>query len=141
MTLKQSNTTIRGLLFQPLLAGLVCGMVWGWLQAARLALTTRHVMSLRQWSDILSYAGLSHGLLWMLHGLFFGGLCAVLLLALPGIRRSVRSGALAVGLFLAGALTFQVWCVAAEQLPQAQGLQVTWLAQMAICWGLILAAV
>jgi hypothetical protein len=47
VTLKQSNTTIRGLLFQPLLAGLVCGMVWGWLQAARLALTTRHVMSLR----------------------------------------------------------------------------------------------
>ncbi len=141
MTSKPSHRTAGSLLFQPLLVGLVCGMTWGWLQAARLALTTRHAMGLRQWSDVLSYAGLSHGLLWMLHGLFFGGICAVLLLALPGLRRSVRAGALGVGLFLAGALTLQAWCVTAEHLPQAQGVHLSWLVWMGLCWGLLLAAV
>lgn len=133
-------TTIGGLLFEPLLAGLVCGMAWGWLQALRLSRSSFHLMDLRQFADVFSYAGLIHGLLWMVHGLVFGGLAALLLLVLPRLRRSVRSGALGVGLFVAGAFTLQVWAITAEHMPLAGGIQPLWLAGMAACWLVLLVA-
>jgi arylsulfatase A-like enzyme len=134
-------STAGGLIIQSVRVGLVGGCLWGWLQALKLSRQALPLMGLRQWGDVLSYSGLAHGLLWMLHGLLFGGLGVLLLLVAPRLWRSVRPGAFAVGLFVAGATTFQIWCVTAEYMPRAAGVQPGWLGVMVLCWGVLAAAV
>ncbi len=135
------SPTLGGFFFQSLRVGLLGGLVWGWLQALKLSRPAIPYMDLRQWADVLSYSGLAQGLIWMLHGAFFGVLCTLPLLVLRPLRRAVRPGALALGFFMAGTVTFQVWIITAEHMPRAVGIQSSWVMGMATCWGLLFASV
>ncbi len=63
----------------------------------------------RQWRDVLSYAMLSHGVLWTAYALLAGTAWGLTGAVSRRVRRGVRPGVLAVAVVFAGVTTFLLW--------------------------------
>ncbi len=119
--------------------GLVGGLACGWLLAAATGWQYRSLMGLRQWTDVLSYSGLAHGILWTAHGAIAGAACAAAMLVSRRVRRFVAAGPMSVAILVAGISVLMSWTtLATVGLAMAVGIQRVWTAVMVVLWLIVL---
>ncbi len=90
-------------------------------------------MDVRAWLDVLSFAGLAHGLLWALNGLVLGSVAGGLTLASRRVYRTLVPGAVAVALIVAATSVSVLWPAPLPGgLATAAGRHPTWSVVMAL---------
>jgi arylsulfatase A-like enzyme len=112
--------------------GLVIGFAFGLGQAIYFGLPHRAFMGPRQWADVLSYAAVSHALLWAMVASVLGLALAAAAAASERVRSALRPGLCALVATSASIAVFVLWTfVAYSGLGLAQGIALPWLAAMA----------
>ncbi|MBN1344022.1 MAG: sulfatase [Phycisphaerae bacterium] len=115
--------------------GLIGGLLFGLAQSLVLGWPHRGMMGARQWSDVLTYSGAAHGVLWALYGCAMGLAWATVVVVSRRARDSIRPGALSVAAFASGGSAFVLWPAAAILgVSLAEGVQRPWCLVMAAYW-------
>ncbi len=90
------------------------------------------MMGVRQWTDVLSYSALAHGLFWMLAGVILGAMCALLAVVSRRLRSRVWPGVLGVAIVGAAFITSGLWLGSLEAgVPAVVGWTHLWSLAMA----------
>lgn len=129
------------LLWTIIRVGFVAGGLFGLAQAVALGLPIRSLMGVREWLDTLSFALLSHGILWTIYSAAAGAV--VLLIPVLGrpMSRECQPVVVATGLFLAGFCVFFAWAVAAFLGSEAaRSVRADWVVLMVLVWVVLIAA-